>query len=507
MSGKVFLAGAAVIAAAAGGYWWIATPQATEAGIDRLRGELEATLGPAAKAVTLTPQGDHYTVVIDPTPVLAPRLAGTAAKASITPYTMRLTPEGKGVWHLEGDPQTVDLHLQTPQPQGFPPQSFDYRLEGMQVSGRFDESLRTMTEVDSKVLRIIMHQLDPQGAAGTVETTTTQGPMTSQTRAKQGATGLEVSGHMTVAAVEQTIVLPKPQRQGTAGTLAPAAVPQKIVIRMHAVQSDGTLTGLRWDEILTLLRKLVALRPDGQPVPNAARPEVVQMMRDVLPLFDGMTSTTAMTDLTIDAFGKRFALARVEAAVDSSGMTDRAHLREVVTLEGLSLPPELAADWALPIVPKQLRLDISAADLDLNAAAALVLDATRTGETTTTPAFNAKLAAALMPEGTIALALGPSHIEGEGYRFEAEAEKRIGPDTGVPQPFSAKLRLAGLDTLLTALQKAPEDVRQVAMALMMTRGFAKVEPDGALSWALATTPAGILTVNGTPLSGLKGMMP
>ncbi|WP_444452534.1 hypothetical protein ACTTAI_16150 [Rhodobacter capsulatus] len=507
MNGKAFLAGAAVIAVAAGGYWWIATPHVTQAEVERLRGELEATLGPAAKAVTLTPQGDHYTVVIDPTPVLAPRLAGTAAKATITPYTMRLTPEGKGFWHLEGDPQTVDLHLQIPRPQGLPPTRLDYRLEGMQVSGRIDESLHAMTEVDSKVLRIIMHQIDPQGAAGTVETTTTQGPMTSQTRAKQGATGLELSGHATVGTVEQTIALPTPQRQGGAGTLAPAPVPQKIVIRMHDVQSDGTLTGLRWDEILTLVRKLVALRPDGQPVPTAARPEVVQLMRDALPLFDGVTSTTSMTNVTIDAFGKSFALARAEASLESSGMTDRAHLREVVTLEGLSLPPGLGADWALPIVPKQLRVDISAADLDLKAAAGLVLDATKTGETTNTPAFNAKLAAALMPEGTIALALGPSHIQGEGYRFEAEAEKRVGPNTGAPQPFSAKLRLAGLDTLLTVLQKAPEDVRQVSMALMMTRGFAKVAPDGALSWALTTTPEGILTVNGTPLSGLKGMMP
>lgn len=506
MDGKIFLAGAVVAVAAAGG-WWALTQQppgerVTPERAAALQAQFDALLGKAAPMLRVTAASDHYALHLDAAPVLPRTIGGRPATITLSPLDASLTPEGAGIWQVTAAPQqvTLGLHVAASKPQERI--DVDYVFEGMEYSGHYSEALRFFSDFETKVAATRVRQLQPLAAGAMLESVTQQGPIRAQGQAVQGPTGLDLSGTTTLGRTETVNTL----LSATAGT--PSAPKKPSRVQIAESRSESRLTGLRWPQLLALLQAAQALPPEAGPLPAAEKAALLARVRAALPVFDGLSGNAALSGITAETPPGPVTITRLGVEIETTGVLADARLREAITAEGLKLPPGLLPQWAEPLLPQQLRLDLSFAGFDLAAAAEVLLDDLARPEMLPVgPQTRNRLAAAILPKGAMTVRLEPSHLTGPGYRLEASGQIEALPGGKGLRSASADLRLAGLDKILTALQDAPEKLRQAGMGLMMARGFAKVEPDGALSWALRQAPDGAMTVNGTMLGGKMGMQP
>jgi len=507
MDGKILIAGAVVAAAAAGGAWWVMTPHATEAEAAALQAKFDAVLSPKATGLlTVTAAGDHYRLHIDPAAVIPKEVDGKPLQVAVSSYDLDLREEAEGLWQFEAAPQPFKVSFRYDAPVPANSVSFEYAAEGMQVAGSFSEAMQFFTRLDSKIASSQSHQTQPGEGGETATVTVATGPAESQMSAvmNPAAQGIDLTSTIRLDQISETVLV-KPATG--AGTLAPAAG-TSFVLRAETTTSDTTLTGLRWREMLPLFARVQALATAGKDPSASERAEIAKLAMPALPLFERISGTSSLSGVSIETPVGKGGLEKMGVEVEMTGAVAKGKLREAITAEGPSLPPGLVPAWAEALVPQKLRLDFGVEGFDLAGAAKVALDEVARGTGVDSPDIDARLEAALLPGGALTFALYPSFVGGTAYKLDADARLGFDLKTETPTDLAATLKLAGLDAILTALQQAPEDMRQGAMGLMMARGLAKVEADGSLTWAFAMTPdKSTVTVNGTSLGALGGVMP
>ena len=184
-----------------------------------------------------------------------------------------------------------------------------------------------------------------------------------------------------------------------------------------------------------------------------------------------------------------------------NGAVSEGKFAQGFAISGLTLPAGLVPEWAAPLVPQSMTLDVQVTDFDPKAAMAVALSALYGPDATTTePEFDAKLLAALLPKGTVTVGLNPGALTGADYQLTYEGALVAGPETELPTGH-ATITLSGVDALMAALQAAPDDMRaQAMMGFGMAQGMAKVEGD-TLIWEIDAATPGALTINGMALMG------
>jgi hypothetical protein len=109
-----------------------------------------------------------------------------------------------------------------------------------------------------------------------------------------------------------------------------------------------------------------------------------------------------------------------------------------------------------------------------------------------------------MPNGTVALGLGPSEVIAKLFDLKLEGSMKAGPVA--PPSGQATVKLKGLDEVMAALQSAPPEmgVQQIAPMIIVAKGMAKNEADGTLTWNIESTPTGGVLVNGVDVTKMGG---
>lgn len=460
-----------------------ATPEEAQ----RLTQLFQSYLGSEPGVVTVTPAGQSYATQIDLMPLVA-KLNAPGFSASLTPIEWTITPQGAGRWKVDQDqPISVAVKIEG---------QFDFKAQIGAITGTgiFDEALGTFASTATEFRQVaieqtVIEQGQPARTSYTLASLKTQSTSTGTGENVDGSSIQSYSGF----------------RQMT--SIPPAADGSTPAMDFTLSSPEGTQSltyvGLRVKALNDFMAWTVALQSRQAAISGQA--ELKDKLRAALPLWSRISGETAMKQVSLNSIGGNFGLAELGISVDTNGISADGRLREKFTFTGLSVPQELVPLWASGLVPKNFSIDFEFTDFNLAAPAALIIDRLDLAKDPPLPkGFEDELMPAFLPKGTVTIGLAPSEILAPLFQFNAEGSMTAGP-VATPQG-SALLKLKGLDESMTALQAAPAELglAQMMPVILLAKGLARQEGDGTLVWAIESTPAGSITVNGTDLSKMTG---
>jgi hypothetical protein len=480
MDFKAFATAIPAILAASAVFAEPATPE----GAARLTEVFQTYLGTVPGVVTVVPEGETYTLTLDAGPLLAMAPA-EAGSFSITPMVMALTDNGDGTWDVTQDQALALSAVMDGQ--------FDVRLEIASLSGEsvFDEAMMAFSTSSSEYSGLSLTQKISVPGEPPVESTMTATSGTSESTATPNAAGgVDATTSVTLQGMTQTMMMP-PMGEGMP--------PMPFTFSIESQEQTGDLTGFRPEAFLGLVEWAVA-----HPSPEAMQADMAGLKAAIeagVPFFDMLTSTSTMTNISVDTPMGVFGIASASIDVDAHGVVTDGMVREAIALSGLTLPEGILPPWSVPLLPTDLSLDVTVTGFDLASPAAIFLAALdpQGGMTDTSGMEDAALAA-LLPGGAVEITLAPGGVTGAGYELTYEGSMTAGP-MAMPAG-AATVTLTGIDAIMAALQTAPDDIKSQALpGLGMAQGLASPGPDGELVWEIDATAPGSLKINGMDMMG------
>jgi hypothetical protein len=470
-----FLLGASAPALAA------ATPEEAQ----RLTTLFQSYLGQTPGVVSVTPQGDSYAAKLDLTPLFA-KVKDPTVTLSLSPLEWTLTDQGGGKWKVDQS-----------QPLNF---AFGVKGQGetkgsiasVTSTGVFDEALGGLSTSSAELKTITADQTVTEGGT-TTHISYALDAMTMQGTMQGTPDSADATSTYTFTGMRETISVPASADGGT-----PA---MDLVIASPSGKQDGTIKGFKLKAVSDLVTWVMAHQDPKEIVAEQA--VLKDKLRAALPLFTSLSGTSTLDNVTaISPFGQ-FAVAQFGFGAELNGISADGKLRETFSFSGLQVPQALLPPWAAGLVPEKFNLDVTVADFDLAAPAALILDKLDLSKPEPLPKdLDAPMMLALMPKGSVTITLGPSELLAKLYDLTAEGTMTAGP---VAMPSGqALLKLKGMDETMAALQAGPPDIQQMGAGLLLVKGLGKAEADGSLSWKIESTPAGAITVNGADMTKMLG---
>lgn len=433
----------------------------------------EARPGP----VKVVPHGESYTATLDLT-----RLFGALSAAGLDvvagDLTAELAPQDGGRWRV-----TVDGLPAIGVTQDGKGSSF--AVDGYRFEGLFDAAMQAFASSSWSSRGSTTHMVGRQAPADITVTAVGEG---SGTAVDAGGGSVDATGIGHYKDLDYTVKAPGPE---------PAAPVQTITLKAASVATSTVLEHERVVAIDELWRFVVAHPSKAALV--AAQPEFKTRLKAVLPLADGMTSSAALSKITVGTPLGAFALDDV-----SENLRIGAAGGNLVGLRfaGLSLPGGLVPDWAAPLVPTSLDLTQGVGPLDLTPALLALVDAMDLGAAK--PLSDAQQAAFAdrLRAGATTLTIKPSSLSTATLQLKFEGEARL--SQAIPSG-TATITATGLDKTIEAVQAGaagePAGLQAVTM-LVAAKGLAKAEGRDSYSWRIAAGPGGAMTVNGVSLGGL-----
>lgn len=458
-----------------------AMAEATDDGAKQLTQVFQTYLGTTEGVVSVAVDGEGYALTLDPSPLLA-QAKEAGVTLAVSPLTYALVDNGDGTWAVTQD-QAFSVTMSGPDKA-----EMKEDIARMTMEGTFDAGLMTFTTAKGNFegLKMTSTQDSPEGQV-TVEEGVEAGTY-EMTGAAGASGGVDMS--VTASATGISAVIAAPMGEGQ------PAMP--INVKAESVSEKVTGSGVVLDGIYKTVAWVVAHPDDASK--DAAKDELKGILTAALPVWGNLTIEGSVAKISADTMVGPVGLDEVTFTMDLNGAVPDGKFREAISASGLTLPPGIVPDWAAPILPQKVSIDVQASGFDAAAGIAAALDALdQTGMADQT-ALDAAVQKAFFPAGTFVLSINPSAITGDGYEltYQGDATMDVAKETGSGK---ALVTLTGADKLQAAIQNAPDDMKmQAMMGFGMAQGMAKQEGD-KLIWEIdATDPTNPL-INGAPVMG------
>lgn len=458
---------------------------ATPEGAARLTEVFQTYLGKTPGVVTVTPSGAVYDLRLDAGPLLS-SIPETDAKVTVSPILLQLTDNGDGTWSMTQD-QAFDMKMQVPGEA-----DATLSIASLKTTGIFDEKLAAFSTTTSEFTDLKMDQTvtAPDGpshvaysvASGQVTTTGTAG----------ASGGVDLTQTMSAKTLIETFNVP----------MEPGGAPVEISLTAESYGVDGTMTGLRSQQILSTLAFFVAHPSDTEI--KAAQEDLRGLLRSDLPLFDHLGGKGLVKTIAAQTPIGPVTLSSMGVEVEANGIVADGMVREALSLDGLVLPPGLVPEWAAALVPQKTALDVKVSGFDLANPVGQILAAfDLTKPEPVEQAFLDSLLPAFLPNGTVDITLAPGETVAPAFTLGYEGAMKAGPAQEIPSG-KAKISLKGYDAIVAALSDAPPEVgQQMLPALTLIRGMAQQVGD-TLVWDIDASTPGTMLVNGNDLGPMLG---
>ncbi len=456
---------------------------ATSGGAISLEQAFRRYLGPLPGVVTVTPEGESYRVRLDLAPFAAVLPPGQGS-VSVSPFEFVLTDQGGGRWQVEDD-QPVALHVDIP--GAF---KLDVAVEQGHWSGTFDTALMALAESHVELNGLTLSEDVVQPGGGRTLLSYRTDKMRYDTTAQTGTSGgVDSRLQGQVDGMVETMQIPA--AQGRPG--------MSLDVALAGYSIDGAFDGLRTAELLDLAAFLAA-HPSLEAI-IADQGGLKAAVAAALPLFDSMEYTADLGRLTVKTLVGEFGFDSARVELDAHGVVADGLFREAFTLHGIHYPEAVIPPWALPLLPDEATVDVAVSGFDLAGPARLALEQI---DLATGPADDlaAQLGGALLPQGELSIALGPSGAGSALYNLDAAGQMTVVP--GSVGSGEATVGLTGMQAILDALATAPEQTRgRLVSMLGVAQNLARL--DGAkMIWKIEMTPERKLLVNGQALGPMLG---
>ena len=462
-----------------------ALAEATDEGAAALLATLQTYLGTTEGVVAVAVDGDDYMVTLDVAPLIAKIPAEAGLTANVSKIDMVVTDNGDGTWDYAID-QPASIAYEIP---GSMKTSTEYGQ--ILLTGTFDEELGDSSEYHLELNDMVTDQTQTDPTMGEVTVKATQASMVVDGTAEAADAG--VNSQFTTTATDIAYDMTMPGGEGMP--------PMTFAATVAEAGATGAITGYEPQGIYGLLAFFVA-HPDAALI-EADKPGLKAALDAAMPLFENLTMTGSYKDIAVTTPMGPVGLAEAGLTIDANGLVEDGKFREAISLKGLSLPEGVLPPFAAPLVPSDLTLDVTASRFNPAAAVGLGLGLLDLPAGGTPPAdFDARMMAALLPEGVVDSTLAPGETNAPAYRLTYEGTMTAGP--AVPMPTGkARIGLTGIDAIGEALKSSPPEMGMADMAPMLELAKAMAQPgvDGELIWEIETTNAGGLLINGQDMMG------
>lgn len=462
---------------------------ATQSEANRIETALAGYFDNVPGVISVTPDGDHYKMRVDPAPLAAKLSPGTVIK--ISPITYTLTDKGNGLWGTTLTDQPLDVTIDVKDVT-----AQKITIGSLSSTGVFDTNIGGFRNTSTQAKGIAYDATTFKNGKIESKVNYAIDSLQSQSTGKAATEGVDVTHDVQVKGLAETIEVPRGPAQGDN---APRMMTMNLIA--DSASQKVQMAGLRLPKLLALYRWVLAHNSKADI--DAHSKELAGMIRAALPVFDTTTGSGSIEKVSVTTPLGIFAADKATFGLDLTGAVPDGKLRENVVFEGLRMPPGLLPSWAAPLMPEKLALDLSVSKFDLAATAKVLVDALETGDDLKGPEADAKLLKAILPTGRFQIATDGTAITGPDYTVSMTGAAQISPQKEAPD-MSFTITATGFDNVLKAVDGFPAPMKQRAVPmLMLARGFAKTGPGADLTWVISTSPEGHLLINGQDMGPMK----
>jgi hypothetical protein len=399
-----------------------------------------------------------------------------------------LTPEGSGKWKVSRDGAFTFTM------KGKDDMSVTENFESLTFTGEYDEALAAFSMLDGKAGKATFEESmkDEKGqtikVSGGFDSFTFKGTGTAN-----AAGGVDLKINETIGAGQLTEDI----ASGEDG-----AEPFHLNVKFGGGTLDGTFTGTKTAAGLELL-KFISAHPDPK-VSVSDRDELKGLLRGILPGFATMDISGSINSVSAETSLGAFKLGKLGFGLNGNGLVKDGKFEEKLSVEGVELPAGLVPSWATALVTKNAGFGVQVSGYDLETFIKAEIDsADFTKDTAISKEDEDKNAALLLPKGAVDVTLTQYNMSNDTYSVSATGKMQAGP---AAQPTGqAHISIKGIDEVMKVAQAAPPEagLQQVSAVIVVAKGLAKPDADGALGWDISATPDGKITINGMDINSLK----
>ncbi len=459
----------------------------------RIQAAMETYLGKEPGVISVTPEGDAYTIKLDATPYFA-KVKEPGFKAYADPYVFKATPAGNGQWSVAG---TGTWGFQMNADNKF---QMTLRVGEQNWSGTYDEALAAFTQSTATYGNISLTQSMPDPSGNTTSIAYNIGSGTSETTATAADAGtVDSTSVMTFNTITTANSMTGPD-----GQAAPDLAMFNYSMASPKLSYTTSAKGISYRPVMDLLAFFVA-RPDKQLIIDD-QAMLKDKLKAALPFFKSMAGNATYEGLMVTTAMGQFEMATAGGDINMNGLVKDGFVQEKIGFTGFKMPAGIAPPWAADLVPSTFKVDFSVRGFDLDAPTQIVL----TQLDLTLPELlptgvEDQLMPAFMPTNAITVDLGASEISNALYSLTYDGQI-TGGVAGLPTG-KANIRMKGMDAVIGILQANGADptAQQALAGLIGMKGMGKAEADGTTLWVIDALAPGKILVNGLDVSAMLGM--
>jgi hypothetical protein len=433
--------------------------------------------------VTVTPAGSRYEIVYDFAKLLANIKKKDFDIKGVTPLKVFATPQDSGLWNIEGNNNlNVTGHFTGPDKKR---SDFTYSVADMMFNSVFDPAISYFRSGDFSA-----KELKFTSATDTQAINASLGNMIYKLSSTESAT----AGRLDFAT------------NGTFGTFVEQVSGKEmppIQISADSVNFDAKVNGIAAKN-LKEIALFVLDHVDKEHLTKESETKFKGMLDNAFPLLSSLEETIKLNNLAVTSamgsggaksFGYQFKVDGPSNATRIGVAMDAAD----VTLDSVLVPAGYNA-----FLPQALDIQFGVPGMDFAALSDEFMKIDFTESSSDGEMAGQQAAEKLFPGGILKIDFPKVSAKSSVYDVEISGEMEGRVDTQKDYKVNASIVARGYDETIAAVQelaKTNPDMTQVSFGLMMIKGFAKADPDGAQRWDVAVASDGSVSVNGQQIKG------
>lgn len=428
-------------------------------------------------SITVRAEGDAYIVTVNPMELFSLANNKNVTVSGLTPWVYLLRPTDNGLWQLDQQAD-LDIKAQVKSPAG--PTDLEYAIASYQYNGIFDPAIHY---VKSSTFKAQNARISSKGPAQSFDVSF--GSLAYDLNGEKGDNNtLNIRNTTTIKDFSQT--------------MSPADKPGSV-FRAATGHGEGTITGISMPAVQQMAYILLQNLPKKHIRPDD-KERVKTLFRNNFPLFETISQSIAYQDVQISTGPATFGIKNYAVDVMANGIRNNASYSVGLNLAGLTLPQGLMPPTFTPLIPEDLRLNVTASGINTQNGVVYLMDNVdfRPGHPITPPQ-TAEIRRQFFPDNTLTLTYDGSHATSSFYDVTVIGKTVIamsGPDK--PEA-DLTIHVKGLDKTIDYLQAHAKDepkLGQAAFFMLMAKGFAQTDTNGDHIWHIQSNTAGQIKING-----------
>jgi hypothetical protein len=433
--------------------------------------------------ITVTPAGSRYEIAYDFAKMLAKIKKEDFDIKGLKPFKMFATPQDNGLWDLEGNNNlNVSGHFTGPDKKR---SDFTYSIADMVFNSVFDPSISYFRSGDFRA-----KELKFTSSTDTEVINASFGEMihklSSAESASAGRLDFAANGKLTTFA-----------EQVSSKEMPP------IQISADSVDFDAKVNGIA-AKALNEMVLFVLDHADQEHLTKESETKLKDMLGNAFPLLSSLEETIRLNNFAVTSalgsggaksFGYHFTVDGPNNATRIGVGMDAADVK----LDSALVPAGYTA-----FLPQALDIQFGLSGMDFAALGDEFMKTDFTNSTGDSEKAGQQAVEKLFPGGILKVDFPKVSARSSVYDVEVSGEMEGRVDTQKDYKVNALIVARDYDKTIAAVQelaKIDPDLTQVSFGLMMIKGFAKADPDGAQRWDVAVASDGSVNVNGQQIKG------